>query len=374
MTLTLVSPDCGEAYPIDTLEWECIRCGRQLEVEGTRAFDPALIDTHVSSLWRYRPFLPLGDNSPAVTLGEGWTPMIPARGSTDLWYKLDFLMPTGSFKDRGSSVIVTALREMGRDRLVADSSGNAAASLAAYSARAGIGARIFVPSHASPTKLAQIRMYGAEMVHVEGPRENATRAAQDSVVTAGAYYASHHYNPFAAAGMQTTAWEIWEQLGQEPAHVILPAGHGTNFVGIYHGFQALLRKRLIKAMPRLYAAQAANVAPLAAAFQNRSSEPAEVPPAQTIADGIAISRPNRGKAVLRAIRETGGAAVAVSEDEIRRARAQLALEGIYVEPTSASAAAVYHRLQTRFLPGESTVVILTGSGLKTPPDQGEPFA
>ncbi len=361
--MRIVCPRCGEEYPPNTFEWVCIRCGSHLEIEGTPEFDPALIDRQAPSLWRYRALLPLPGEAAPVTLGEGWTPLVPLGSDPRVLGKLDFLMPTGSFKDRGSTVITSALKAMGLSSVVEDSSGNAAASLAAYSARAGIKARIFAPAHASPMKLAQVQVYGAELCPIEGPRENCSLAAQQAVVAEGAYYASHYYNPFAMFGMQTTAWEIWEQLGERaPDHVVLPVGHGTNFIGMYRGFQKLLACGLIDKLPRFLAAQAELVAPLAQAFKRGESEPAPVEPARTIAEGIAISRPVRGVEILRAIRDTGGAVVAVSEDEIRAARTRLAHQGIFVEPTSATAVAAIDKLPD----WQGTVVVsLTGSGLKS---------
>jgi threonine synthase len=362
--MKILSPECGEEYPLNTYEWTCFRCGGHLELEGVQSFDSALIDCSVSSLWRYRAFLPLPEGVIPVTMGEGWTPLVPVQIETHATLcKLDFMMPSGSFKDRGSTVLASALRAMNITRIVEDSSGNAAASLAAYSARGGLDAEIFVPSHASPTKLAQIQVYGATLNPVEGPRENSAHAAQEAVVDGGAYYASHYYNPFALFGMQTTAWELWEQLDRRaPDNVVLPVGHGTNLVGMYRGFVALREGGYIDRLPRIFAAQAENVAPLALAFARGKNEPEPVEPNRTLAEGIAITRPARGAEILRAVRETNGAVIAVSEDEIRAARSKLARQGIFVEPTSATAAAAVEKI--RDLAG-ITVVSLTGSGLKS---------
>ncbi len=361
--MKIISPDCGEEYPLETQEWVCVRCGGSLEIADTVPFDPELIDQSTFSLWRYRKMLPLPEDAGLVTMGEGWTPLVPDNAGRGTFYKLDLLMPTGSFKDRGSTVLASALQALRIRRIVEDSSGNAAASIAAYSARAGLNAEIFVPAHASPMKLAQIRVYGATLRPIEGPRENTAVAAQEAVVHGGAYYASHYYNPFALSGMQTTAWELWEQLGRRaPDNVVLPVGHGTNFIGMYRGFSVLKKAGLIDRLPRLFAAQAANVAPLALAFEQGVKDPKPVEPGHTIAEGIAISKPVRGVEILRAVRETGGGVVAVSEDEIAAARATLALQGIFIEPTSATAVGAVTKIKD--LAG-TTVVSLTGSGLKS---------
>jgi threonine synthase len=362
--MKIVSPECGVEFPLNTYEWTCIRCGGQLEIRDARPFDPALIDRSVNSLWRYRAFLPLPEGATAVSMGEGWTPLVPAQiGKHETLFKLDFMMPSGSFKDRGSTVLVSALKALNITRIVEDSSGNAAASLAAYSARAEMEAEIFVPAHASQMKLAQIQAHGATLVPVEGPRENSALAAQEAVVHGGAYYASHYYNPFALFGMQTTAWELWEQLDRRaPDNVVLPVGHGTNLVGLYRGFVTLRETGLIDKLPRIFGAQAENIAPLALAFARGKNEPEAVEANRTVAEGIAITRPVRGPEILRAVRETNGAVVAVSEDEILAARSKLARQGIYVEPTSATAPAAVEKI--RDLAG-ITVVSLTGSGLKS---------
>lgn len=366
--MKIVCQSCGADYPLDTRVWVCSRCGGLLEIEGAPEFDPTRINAADSSLWRYRALLPLPEHAEPVTMGEGWTPLIPLPiAHRQVYGKLDFMMPTGSFKDRGTTVLVSAARGLGVERVVEDSSGNAAASLAAYCARAKIRATIFAPAHASPNKLAQIRVYGAELRAIEGAREKSAEAAQDAVLNEGAYYASHYYNPFALFGMQTTAWEIWEQLGRRaPDNVILPVGHGTNMAGIYRGFRTLLQHGLLPRMPRIFAAQAASIAPLVQAFERGDQEPARVEPFKTVAEGIAISRPAHGVELLRAIRETSGAAVGVSEDEIRAARTELAMQGIFVEPTSATAVAVLKKITDQLGEDDTTVVSLTGSGLKSP--------
>jgi threonine synthase len=372
----------------------CRRCGGLLEIVDTPPFDPAAIEHANTSLWRYRAFLPLPEKSEPVSMGEGMTPLVETQlGNLAFAVKLDFLMPTGSFKDRGTTVLVSALKGFGYERVVEDSSGNAAASLSAYAARAGMQAEIFVPAHASPAKLAQIEVYGARLHRVEGPRENAALAVQDAARQGEAYYASHYYNPFSLAGMKTTAWEIWEQLGQRaPATVIAPVGHGTNLLGLIRGFQELCAVGLIQRMPHMIAAQADKIAPLAHAFRqgleattsadsllNEPSQDAlveqawergleaaaQAAPARTIAEGIAITRPVHAHEILRAIRSSGGAVVAVSEEEIGRARNEMARAGLYVEPTSATAVAALLKLQAQSGTIQDAVVTLTGSGLKS---------
>lgn len=359
--------ECGAVYPLNTRAWVCESCGGLLELAVAPAFDAAQIARDDATLWRYRAFLPLPESATPISMGEGWTPLLPVQyGAHKIYYKLDFLNPTGSFKDRGAAVMVSAVKAFGYAHVVEDSSGNAAASLAGYAAYAGLRATIFAPAHASPMKLAQIQAYGATLEKIQGVRERAAEAARDAVRNQGAYYGSHYYNPYFIAGLQTTAWEIWEQLGRAPDVVIAPAGHGTNLVGLYRGFRALREANLISTMPRLFAAQAALIAPLAAAHERGDTKPAPVEPHNTIAEGIAISQPAHGVEVLRALRETSGAAIAVHEDEIRAARLNLARRGIFVEPTSATAIAVFEKIAPQLGDQAITVVSLTGDGLKAP--------
>lgn len=357
--------ECGAVYPLNTRAWACETCSGVLEIMGAPSFDAARIARAVSSLWRYRAFMPLPAQAAPISLGEGWTPLTSIHyDGREIFCKLDFLNPTGSFKDRGATLLTSAVKTFGYTRVIEDSSGNAAAALAGYAAYANLRATIFTPAHASPMKLAQIQAYGAELEKIEGVRENAAAAAQQAAKQTDAYYASHYYNPFFLAGLQTTAWEIWEQLGHAPAWVIAPAGHGTNLVGLYRGFRALRDAGLIAKIPRMVAAQSAVIAPLALAYARGAATPTRVEPAKTIAEGIANSQPLHGRENLRLIRETGGAALAASEDEIRAARSKLARHGLYVEPTSATAIAVLEKIIASTRASETIVVSLTGSGLK----------
>jgi threonine synthase len=355
---------CQQLYPADTRAFRC-NCGGTFELVGLPAFDRRAIDPAGPGLWRYRQFLPGNRHWAEVTLGEGWTPLV----LTDLLgqavhCKMEFLSPTGSFKDRGTAVTVAMLKELGIDAVVEDSSGNAAASLAAYGARAGIRVRLYVPAHASPAKLRQIAVYGAELVPVDGPRSQAALAAWQAAATT--YYASHYFNPFNLAGLRTLAFEIVEQLGwRSPDHLILPVGHGTLLLGAYQGFVELRQAGVIEHLPRFFAVQALACAPVFAAWSRALDQVAEITPGTTVAEGIAIAAPVRGAALLAVLRASGGMVVTVDEDEIRWGQAALARQGLYVEPTSAVVAAAVRKLDRVIAPGDLTVVVLTGSGLKS---------
>jgi threonine synthase len=353
---------CGQEFPATTRRWRCA-CGGVFELSGRWRFAPERIEAKVSTLWRYRAMLP--SVRELVSLGEGWTPLVPAHAQgVEFLAKLEFLAPTGSFKDRGTTVLVSFVKELGIKTVVEDSSGNAAASLSAYCARAGIQCKIFVPASASPAKLQQIRAYGAELIPVEGPRENAARAAQQAAQSS--YYASHVYSPLILEGTKTIAYELWEQLdGRAPDAMLFPTGHGTLLLGAYFGFRDLLEAELIEKMPALHAVQAEACAPLYRVYKENLAELPDVPQGETIAEGIRIRHPVRWRAILRAIRETGGSVVTVSDSEILSARRELARQGLYVEPTSAVAVA---GLKALSLTSASPLLIipLTGSGLKAP--------
>lgn len=351
---------CHQTAPYDPRNWRC-PCGGPWEPLRPLPFDPRAIRPRRPGIWRYADLWPFpGD---PITLGEGWTPLIPLPSiHPALWVKLDYLMPTGSYKDRGTATGLNALRALGVDRVMDDSSGNAGASLAAYAARGGLAATLFAPAHASPGKKRQIRAMGAQLVEVPGPRAQATLALQQAL-EAGGIYASHVYNPFVLLGLAAAAWEIWEQLGRAPDAVVTPLGHGMLFLGLWLGFEALQAAGVIEGLPRLYGVQAAACAPLAQAFAAGAAEPVPVEEGETIAEGVRIAAPPRGREVLEAARATGGATLAVPEEAIRIAQETLARNGLFVEPTGALAMAAWPRI---LRPGDRAVVLmLTGSGLKS---------
>ena len=317
------------------------------------------------SLWRYAASLPIPIADP-VSMGEGCTPLVerPWRGGR-AHFKLEWFAPTGSFKDRGASIMVSTLRQQGVSRLLEDSSGNGGAAVAAYAAAAGIKAKILVPAATQPGKIVQMRAYGAEVELIPGARQDTADEAERQAERI--FYASHNWQPFFLQGTKTLAYELWEDLGfHAPDNVLIPTGAGSNILGCDIGFNELRRSGEIKRLPRLFAVQPANCAPLCASFAKGADGYTPVETRPTIAEGTAIAKPVRTRDVLAAIRRSGGAAVPVSEEEIVEAMYDLARSGLYVEPTSASAAAALSRLIRGGVirPEEATVVALTGSGLK----------
>jgi threonine synthase len=298
-------------------------------------------------------------------MGEGWTPLVGEsfRGMSVLW-KLEFVSPTGSYKDRGIAPLFTLLKEAGVRAVVEDSSGNAGASVAAYAARAEIPASIYVPAHASPAKLRQIAAYGAQVVPIAGPRANATRAAL-AALDEHIAYASHVWQPAVLSGLRTFAWETWEQMGrQAPDWLVAPVGQGTLLLGAYQGFVALQSAGLIERVPRLVAVQAAHCAPLYSAWERHADGVDSVAGERSVAEGISISSPVHGARLLAAIRHSGGLVLTVSEEEILSAQENLTRRGLYIEPTAAAAPAALPRLAKHVRDDQSVLVPLTGSGLK----------
>jgi len=374
----LLCTRCQTNYPLDPCRFHC-DCGGVLEIGGAPAYDPAQVDRDDLTLWRYRHALPLPEGAKPVSLGEGMTPLVPARwGDLPILLKCEFLNPTGSFKDRGTTVLVTALAAAGVEEVVEDSSGNAGASLSAYAARAGLRATVYVPAHASPVKQAQIEAYGARVVPVPGPRAEAARAVLEAVGW-GAVYASHVYHPLILHGMKTAAFELYEQLPSRirdpesrihlrvPDAVVLPAGHGSLLLGLARGFAELREAGCIQRAPRLFGVQAAPCAPLAGAWERGAADVEPVAEGETVAEGVRIGAPVRGGTVLAAVRRSGGGILALPDEETLAAQRRLAHLGFYVEPTSALAVAALDRLRDR-LEG-TVVVILTGSGFKSPATQ-----
>lgn len=264
------------------------------------------------------------------------------------------------------TVMVSYLKSCGIDHVLEDSSGNAGASLSAYAAAAGMRCRILVPETASYPKIAQIAACGADVVTVRGSRQDVADAALR--MSKEIFYASHNWQPFFVEGTKTLAYELWESLGfQAPDNVVTPLGYGSNVLGLERGFDELLRNGEIKSMPKIFGVQAANCAPCHATWQSGGEAPVAVSVTPTIAEGIASSQPTRLREVVRGVRRSGGAIAAVSEKEIVSALGALARMGFYVEPTCAAAAAGLTQLLASgaISPDETTVLVLTGSGLKS---------
>lgn len=356
-------PNCNLSSPISSTRWRC-DCGSYLDLKLEPKFPVKKISQRRPTLWRYREAIPILEDQSILSMGEGFTPLeeIGFDGHRVL-LKIDYLFPTGSYKDRGASVLISKVRELGIKKVVEDSSGNAGSAISAYCARAGIGCEIYVPRATSSGKLVQIQLYGAHLRRVEGSRERTAEEAMEA--SSKIYYASHCWNPYFLHGTKTFAFEIWEQMDWKlPETLILPVGHGTLLLGAYIGFKELKEAGRVKRIPKLVGVQSANCAPLYQAFKKGSVEPALIEKKETIAEGIAIAKPVRGRQILDAIRETGGEILAVTEKEIRTALKEMGHKGHFIEPTSAATIAGLKKY-LKSIKKEVIVSSLTGTGLKS---------
>lgn len=358
----VVCTNCLRPYPETGFVYRCPVCGGLFDYPGPPAYREDELEVDLPGIWRYRHTFGLEEHAPVVSLGEGNTPLVWGEaGGRRVAFKLEYLNPTGSFKDRGSAVMISFALSRGIASAIEDSSGNAGASFAAYAARAGLRARVFVPDSASGPKRAQIEAYGAELVRVMGPRSNAGEAARREAES-GRSYASHAYLPFNLPGYATLAYELVEQLGETPGSILVPAGQGGLLLGIARGFEALLKAGKIERLPVLYGVQARACAPLWAVFTYGSAGLPWISEGETLAEGIRVRYPLRGDAVMRAVARSQGTFLAVDEEEILPGRDELARQGFYVEPTSAVVWPALMQLPAGT--AEPLVAVLTGSGFK----------
>ena len=285
----LYCSQCKVSFPADLPRWRC-HCGAHLLYHSESIFSIGSLAARPNNLWRYYEALGIADATKAVSMGEGFTPLVTAQiAGRSVLLKHDYLCPTGSFKDRGTTVMLSKLKEWGVSELIEDSSGNAGASVAAYAALAGIRANIYVPANASAGKIAQIAVYGANIVATPGSREDTMRGAMAAAETI--FYASHNWNPYFVTGLKTAAYEIAEQLEwQSPDWVVTPVGGGNLLVGLYDGLSELVEHKLIPKMPRLVAVQAANCAPVYAAWSTGMVETPRINQKATAAEGIATAQ------------------------------------------------------------------------------------
>ncbi len=377
---------CGREWSADEERFVCPHDGHNLDVvldydALRRRLHPAhLWRSGEPSLWRYLPLLPVEDPGGHGTplRRVGWTPLEEAPrlrealGMPFLWVKDESPNPTASFKDRASAVVLARARQVGARVVVTASTGNAGAALAGLAAALGHQAVILAPHTAPRPKVAQLLLYGAHVVLVEGTYDQAYDLSLEASRTWGWYCRNTGYNPFTAEGKKTAAFEIWEQLlrrvrTSEPVAVFIPVGDGNIITGVYKGFWDLHQLGWLEVMPRLFGVQAEGSAAIARAFA-QGAETIQPVQARTLADSIAVDLPRDGYRALRAVRETGGAYVTVSDREILEAMALLGRLGWFVEPAAAASLAGLRKAlaEGRISPETPAVLLLTGSGLKDP--------
>ncbi|MGB9727052.1 MAG: pyridoxal-phosphate dependent enzyme [Nitrososphaeria archaeon] len=362
MEYTIRCSKCGKERGGER-EWKC-SCGGAFDVILEKKFSVDEIVCRNYTVWRYRKFYPYIKDDSIVSLGEGFTPLVRVEDS--LWFKLDFLMPTGSYKDRGSSILISGLLSglENVEGVSEDSSGNAGASIAAYCARAGLKVKIFVPENASGPKLFQIKKYGAEVYTVKGRREDVSLAAQR--VVDDFVYIGHAWHPFFKDGIRTLAYEIAEQMDWKTFdYIFLPVSAGTLLIGLINGFIHLLDSGIIERMPKVIACQTSQVSPL----YHKMKGTKYVSPERivSVADALVSTNPPLLEKMYDMMKKIDGDAEMVDENEIIYAHNVLAKKGFYVEPSSAVAYAAYiKRLREKSLgKNEKVLVLLTGSGLKS---------
>jgi len=347
------------------LDFKCSACGQPLDVRQHTRFEINQIRKKDYTVWRYARFFPYVKEDETVTLGEGWTPLV--QFSKSVHVKLENLNPTGSFKDRGSTVLISALHGLVKRAggyICEDSSGNAGASMAAYAARAGLKARIYVPENVSGPKFNQIQHYGAEVVRVSGSRARVAEEAQRTSTTG--FYVGHILHPLFRDGIRSLAYEITEQLDwHAPDYIYVPVSAGTLLLGVIQGYKHMIESGIFDVTPKIMACQTRQVSPLFHLFKNMSYHPLER--LTSVADALVSVNPPLLSLMAEQLRAVNGDAVMVEEGEILAAFKELAHNGFFVEPSSAVAYAAYEKqLESgEASKSDETVIVLTGTGLKT---------
>jgi threonine synthase len=328
------------------------------------AFDP---DGRPDNQWRYAPLLPV-EADDAVTLGEGGTDLVtaPTLGDglgVDLALKLEGANPTGSTKDRGSSVLVSHARASGAATVACASTGNAAASLAAYAARGSLACQLFVPSDVPEAKAVQPRVYGADLEAVDGSYDDAYDRCRTVAGKSGWVDRSAGASPYTAAGARTLGYELADQTTAVPDWVVVPMGNGGTIAGAWAGFETFATLDFVAETPRMLGVQSER----AAAIHESAAGASRSEAGETCADSIDVGTPHRGEDALAALRESGGTSVAVSDDAIQEATLRLGrTEGVFVEPACSAAVAGIERARAdgTIDRGDTVVAVMTGSGLK----------
>jgi len=340
---------------------------------STRLSRETLSQSRDWSIWRYRPLLPVAEDSPLPPLQVGWTPLYRAEllgrglGLDHLFIKDDGRNPTASFKDRASAVGVVKAREHGFDTVTCASTGNAASSLAGQAASVGLRAVIFVPENAPRAKVAQLLVFGARVFTIRGSYDQAYDLCTQAATQYGWYNRNTGYNPYLSEGKKTAALEIAEQLGwRAPDTVVVAVGDGCIIGGLWKGFRDLYALGLIDHLPRLIGVQAEGADPLAQAWRAGATHPHPMD-AHTVADSICVGIPRDATKALRAVRESGGFFLSVSDAEILSAILTLARQAaVFAEPAGATAYAGLERMvrEGKAQNHEVIVVVVTGNGLK----------
>jgi len=374
--------NCGTKYDINEIVYFCRKCGDLLEVK----YDFAELKRKLKksdwrnvplSVWRYKDFMPIEDISKIVSLNEGGTGLHSCHrlgkqlGLMQLYVKNEGENPTGSFKDRGMTVGVSKAVELGAKSVICASTGNTSASLAAYAAKAGMRCTVLIPSgKIAYGKLAQAMIYGAKVLQVRGNFDQALDIVLKLAEKHRSIYLLNSINPFRVEGQKSLGFEICDQLDQEaPDRVVVPVGNAGNISAIWKGFSEFHQLGLVNSLPKMTGIQAAGSAPIAQMIKTGSEKMVPVAKPETLATAIRIGAPVSWKKAVNAIRNSGGTAETVTDEEILAAQKLLArVEGIFVEPASASSiAGLIKLIQNGVIDKDERVVcVTTGHGLKDP--------
>ena len=374
--------NCGSKYAVNEVIYFCKKCGDLLEVKYdferiSKTLEKSDWRNVPLSVWRYKEFMPIDDISKIVSLNEGGTGLHSCHklgkqlGLLQLCVKNEGENPTGSFKDRGMTVGVSKAAELGAKNVICASTGNTSASLAAYAAKAGMRCTVLIPSgKIAYGKLAQAMIYGARVLQVRGNFDQSLDMVLKLSEKHPDVYLLNSINPFRVEGQKSLGFEICDQLNNDPPdRVIVPVGNAGNISAIWKGFSEFHRLGFIRKLPKMTGIQAAGSAPIAQAIKRNSAEIVPVENPETVATAIRIGAPVSWKKAVNAIRKSGGTAETVTDEEILVAQKQLArVEGIFVEPASASSIAGLIKLVNNGVidKDERVVCVTTGHGLKDP--------
>ena len=378
---------CGKTYDPNQLINLCRECGKPLlpryDLEAAKAsFTRDMLANRAPTLWRYAEMLPVQDEKYRFTLGEGFTPLLPLNtlgaelGLSSLWAKDEGINPTGSFKARGLVMAISRAAELGVKAVAIPSAGNAGSATAAYAARAGIPAHVYLPRDVPKAFLAEIRALGAEITLVDGLITDCAKLVKKGADEGRWFDLSTLKEPYRVEGKKTMGYEIAEQMGWDVPDVILyPTGGGTGIVGIWKAFEEMEALGWIGSKrPRMISVQSAGCAPIVRAFTEEEEFAEPWQNAATIADGLRVPAAVGDFLILRSVRTSGGTALAVSDDEIRASQRKIGhTEGMFVAPEAAATVAALQTLVAKGAIGanERVLLLITGNGLKyTHLDQG----
>ncbi len=372
---------CGKEFEPQPYLFKCPKCGSLLEVIVPKPhLDWEKLSSRKPSVWKYRELLPIRENIEPVSLGEGGTPLIPLKRVVlrdtgrdyRIYAKFEGANPTGSFKDRGMTIGITLAKYLGFKGVIVASTGNTSASAAAYAARAGLECLVVLPrGKVARGKLSQVILHGARIVEVEGSFDNALEYVMEKIFGSSehSYYPLNSLNPWRLEGQKTIAYEIVDELGRVPDYVVVPVGNAGNISAIWKGFKELYMFGYIDKLPRMIGVQAKGASPLANMWENKAEKPLFVDKPETIATAIRIGKPINWMKAVRAVIESNGMFLKVSDEEIIKALKKIArYEGIGVEPASATAYAGFLKLVEKETINidEIGILVFTGHVLKDP--------